>query len=235
MGWQSAKTRHKILILQYWNRLCLLPHDRITRYVFEWDKTNFSNKHGTWSNCVKLILQEIGLDESFLNCSPINIDYAKSVLIDSDRDEWDNRRYKSDKLRYYNLYKYDKTCADYVKMNVSKYQRSVFAQFRCGILPLEIEVGRYKNIDLKERLCKLCNLNQVEDEIHFLCDCLIYSIERNALFHQAYPSNSLFSEFDSLEKFVYLMSNHERAVLNFVNNAFKKRQSHLAMVPVSNI
>ena len=82
--------------------------------------------------------------------------------------DWDFSRYKSDKLRYYNLYKYDKDAEEYTKMNINKYQRSMFAQFRCGILPLEIEVGRYRDIPLKERICQLCN-NAVEDEIHFLC------------------------------------------------------------------
>ena len=118
MGWSTARTRHKILMLQYWNRLCLLPNDRITRSLFVWDIQNFSNKKGAWSYHIKHILQEIGLPDTFQNMSSVNIEYAKSMLCDSDNDEWDNRRYRSDKLRYYNLYKADKTPADFVRMNV---------------------------------------------------------------------------------------------------------------------
>ena len=154
MGWPTARTRHKLLMLQYWNRLCLLSQDRITKQVFIWDQNNFKNKRGTWSYNIKHVLQEIGQHESFETFSTIDMDYAKSVLNDSDSDDWDNRRYRSDKLRYYNMYKGDKNCADYLKMNITKYQRSLFAQFRSGILPLEIEVGRYRNIDLSERICK---------------------------------------------------------------------------------
>ena len=55
-------------------------------------------------------------------------------------------------------------------LDISKYQRSVFAQFRCGILPLEIEVGRYQDISLPERTCQVCG-QAVEDEIHFLLTC----------------------------------------------------------------
>ena len=83
--------------------------------------------------------------------------YTVDTLNQIDENNWDTSRYNSDKLRYYNMYKVDKNCADYLKMNITKYQRSLFAQFRSGILPLEIEFGRYRNIDLSERICKLCN------------------------------------------------------------------------------
>ena len=47
-----------------------------------------------------------------------------SILAEMDTMDWDIKRYKSEKLRYYNLYKYDSTPAEYVMMNISKYQRS---------------------------------------------------------------------------------------------------------------
>ena len=133
------------------------------------------------------------------------------------------------------MYKVDNARADYVTMNISKYQRSLYAQFRCGILPLEVEVGRYRSIDLPERLCKQCNLMSVEDEIHFLCDCPLYHDERELLFSQATISNASFSELDSLDKFVYLMSNHERAVILFVSHAYRKRQNYTSYIPANNI
>ena len=34
MGWLSAQSRHKILILKFWNLLCKLPSTRFTREVF---------------------------------------------------------------------------------------------------------------------------------------------------------------------------------------------------------
>ena len=49
------------------------------------------------------------------------------------------------------------------------------AQFRLGILLLEIEIGRFRNIPLGNRISQMCNNNVVEDEIHFLCECNSYS------------------------------------------------------------
>ena len=59
---------------------------------------------------------------------------------------------------------------EYILSNIPKYKRSILCQLRIGILPLEIETGRYSRKKLEERICKLCQLD-VEDETHFLCVC----------------------------------------------------------------
>ena len=105
---------------------------------------------------------------------PCDIEFAKSTLAQIDADDWNTNRYNSEKLRYYNLYKFDNNRAEYTSMNISKYQRSLFAQFRCGILPLEIEVGRFRDIPLSDRTCKICDSGLVEDEIHFTIKCPTY-------------------------------------------------------------
>ena len=158
---------------------------------------------------------------------PCDIEFAKIALAQNDQNEWDFKRYKSEKLRYYNLYKCDKKPAEYTFMNISKYQRSLFAQFRSGILPLEIKTGRFKDIPLCERICKVCDSVSVEDEIHFLCECNTYSDERETMFSKACDDNDIFRDMDSLDKFVYLMANHERAVISFLSKAVHKRRCSL--------
>ena len=74
---------------------------------------------------------------------------------------------------------------EYLKINISKHQRSIYAQFRAGILPLQVEVGRYRNIPLEERLCTLCDEHDVEDEFHLLLKCSRYRNLRDTLFNQA--------------------------------------------------
>ena len=86
------------------------------------------------------------------------------------------------------------------------------------------------NKHLTERICKLCNSGVVEDEIHFLCDCPIYSEERRNLYSKAINSNNTFENLDSFDKFVYLMGNHERAVISFLPKAVPKRRHHLYSV-----
>ena len=202
--------------------------------MFHWDCEFYNNKKGSWSNSAQSVLNEIICDEAFSNFSPCDIDYAKTALAQNDSNDWDVKRFKSEKLRYYNLYKLDIERAEYTSMNISKYQRSLFAQFRCGILPLEIETGRFKDVPLSERICKVCVSGCVEDEIHFLCDCPKYSEERIIMFSKVCDNSRVFENMDSLDKFVYLMANQERAVISFLSKTVEKRRNSLYITNGSN-
>ena len=181
MGWPTARSRHKLLILKYWNRLCNLDESRITKKVFNWDR-QFCNKKGTWSYCLNHLFNGLNCEELFHSVAPCDMYHAQSIIVDfCDTGDWDIGRYKSQKLRYYNLYKYDKCPEDYLYFNISKYQRSLIAQLRCGVLPLEIEVGRYRDIPLENRLCQVCKNDTIEDEINFLCQCKHYAEIRKTL------------------------------------------------------
>ena len=59
------------------------------------------------------------------------------------------------------------------------------------------ETGRYSKpkIVKENRLCKYCDLNEVEDEQHFLLRCTLYdTLRRNLLKATALETNSLFDE-----------------------------------------
>ena len=60
----------------------------------------------------------------------------------------------------------------YVQDNVPYGYRRILAKLRSGGLPLHIEVGRFckPKVDLENRICKLCDMNVVEDEIHLLIE-----------------------------------------------------------------
>ena len=49
--------------------------------------------------------------------------------------------------------------------------RSALAKFRMGTLPIAIETGRYIGKPEPERLCKSCNCNAIESQLHFLFEC----------------------------------------------------------------
>ena len=90
------------------------------------------------------------------------------------------KKWKEDikpKLRTYCLLNENFGTENYVKLNMSRSQRSLIAQIRCGILPLHIETGRFRGIDAKYRICHFCD--DVEDELHFLFSCKQYQNERD--------------------------------------------------------
>ena len=161
-----------------------------------------------------------------MHFSCCNIDYALSIMSHNDDIDWQLKRDKSEKLRYYNLYKTEKNVEDYLLLDLSKYQRSVFAQYRCGILPLQIEVGCYRNIELSNRICQVCN-SEVEDEIHFLLSCDAYAELRSNLFQKASQFDSTFLRYDVYEKFAFLMSNLQKPVIKFLTSAIAIRSKCL--------
>ena len=225
MGWSSARNRHKLLMLKFWNRLCRLPESRVTRKIFEWDK-QFSSIRGTWSFTVKQLFNELEQPTLFNDASLCDPESAQNTLTITDTNNWDLNRYKSDKLRYYNLYKYEKSPEDYLFLDISPYQRSVFSQFRCGILPLEIEVGRYRDAPLNERICQVCN-QAVEDEIHFLLTCHAYAGPRKELITKAIHFDESFNSLDEIEQFVFLVSNLQRPVIKYLTKALHIRTHYL--------
>ena len=71
----------------------------------------------------------------------------------------------------------------YAFLLLHKNKISLLGQFRCGVLPLATETGRYRQIPSNKIYCTFCDENAIEDEINFLCTCNSYSEFRYALFH----------------------------------------------------
>ena len=46
-------------------------------------------------------------------------------------------------------------------------------------------------------------------------------------------SHEAFSQLESLDKFVYFMSNNEREVITFISHAFRKRQNMISYIPTT--
>ena len=53
--------------------------------------------------------------------------------------------------------------------------RKIITKFCCSDNVLEIEVGRHKNLKVEERICKICNKEDIESETRFLQLCPTYA------------------------------------------------------------
>ena len=113
--------------------------------------------------------------------------------------------------------------ANHIKCNLSKYERSLISQLRLGILPLHIETGRYSNLDESERICLLCDSNQVESEKHFLFECELYNNERSRL-EDAIGVN--LANYNDGEKFEFIF-NHPFVLGKYIRSAIIKRRAKL--------
>ena len=108
-------------------------------------------------------------------------------------------------------------------MNLNKQERSAMAQFRCGILPLRIETGRFTNEPSQERFCKLCNNGSIEDEEHFLLHCDAFKLHRETFYQNIRLDKNAHVNLN----LKMLMENYQRQTSKFINELFQFRKQQL--------
>ncbi len=223
IGWLTPKLSRYLPRIRLWNKLIEMDNSRLTKRIFEYDYNVCKNN---WSNNMKSLFVDINADvfKEKLSC---NLSVMNDTLYDMMSKSWAKDVLEKPKLRTYIRYKESVCTEKYVMFLDSRYSRSLFAQFRHGILPLRIETGRYKNLPLEERLCELCNIGAVEDEKHFLCECIIYVKPRTQLYNKVTIINPSFSHFDNEEKLIFLMKKCWKEVSIYIQCAWKIRQNCL--------
>ena len=130
-------------------------------------------KYLNWSSDIKVLMSSLNLTNFFENQTKCNMDNVRTSLYHLQAGEWP--REKLPKLRTYILFIQQNMTEEYVKINLKRRERSVLAQFRLGILPIRIETGRFIEEKVEDRLCRMYNQNQIENEIHFLFHCPLYN------------------------------------------------------------
>ncbi len=96
-----------------------------------------------------------------------------------EEQEWKERTMKKPKLRTCRLLKKE-LCFEAYLTDEDRKARAVMTRLRGGTNELRIEIGRYpittrdRKLEVHERQCLLCMSGEVEDEKHFVLDCVIY-------------------------------------------------------------
>ena len=99
-------------------------------------------------------------------------------------------------------------------------QRNILTKFRLSAHSLRIETGRYekcrdeggnvkKKLDREQRKCLFCNLDKVEDELHFLFECPLYIKERCLFVNEIQILCSNFPYLNNSDKLYWLFNNEE--------------------------
>ena len=135
-----------------------------------------------------------------------------------------NQKWKTDilskpKLGTYVTFKSVLQTEEYLRNNISRHKRSLLAQLRLGILPLEIKVGRFRNMPVENRLCKCCDNNVVENEFHFVCVCVRYADLRTVLYSQ----HNFTPDLDVQIKFLTVMNTQFKFIAAYLENTWMTR------------
>ena len=131
---------------------------------------------------------------------------------------WKSEILKKPKLRTYCLIKKEFETEKYVKLNLSRAQRSLLAQLRFSILPIHIETGRFRGLDVKFRLCQFCNV--IEDELHFLFSCKEYESIRKSFLSDL----DIVLDGSQADIFSLLCNDYPRKLSKYVCEIWSKRK-----------
>ena len=127
------------------------------------------------------------------------------------------------------LYKTQFCLENYVNFFARAY-RSFFTKLRISSHSLMIERGRHfhPKIPADQRLCKLCSLDEVEDEFHFMVKCTSYADLRAELLSNISEIYDISNMSDN-DIFLLLMGfkdyDTSKLVIKFVKSAFESRVS----------
>jgi hypothetical protein len=224
MGWAESNDRHIVEMFRLWNRFIKLEDGSITKKIFLWDKQNCNQN---WSAEVKQILDKIGMSECFHECRIVDLKIVMSKLNEINLSRWKDEIQNKPKLRTYILFKDDLETAMYVKYCENRRRRSLIAQFRSGILQLNIELGRFRNISLENRLCEMCNHGVIENEMHFLCECPAYELNRQSMYNSISHKSPDFEQYTNENKFIHIMKYEWKHLGRYLHSAWDIRSTIL--------
>ena len=110
-------------------------------------------------------------------------------------------------MAFWSIFKFDETKSHFwlSKLNMTFAHRAACAKFRCGVVPLKVETGRYLGQPLEARICPFCP-NCIEDEQHVIVHCPAYDSLRKHLFRKASNLCEGFCRNDDIEKIIILFS-----------------------------
>jgi len=223
-GWLKPRHERWLQMCRYWNRLINVDKSHILYKVFEYD---YNKCKKNWSSDMKSIFSELSLSELFSNKKLLSLQFVENKLFELYSINWKNEVVTFKKLRTFVTFKKHFKEEKYLLAHLSRRERSLLAQLRLGILPLRLETGRYKGEKEEDRICMLCNNNEIENETHFLFDCPLYDIERGCLYTKITDKCPNFEHLNTHEKLNILMSEFVYQTSKYINEAFTKRRNTL--------
>lgn len=178
-----------------------------------------------WANKVKSLIDELGFTE-IMNSYDENVNYLpiiKRRLRDQYIQTWNASIRDTPKIEYYCGFKTTFELETYLTCIKNDNLRQQLSRLRLSSHSLEIEVGRYNGTVRENRICKLCNLNVVESEYHFVSVCpTLRTLRTQYLENMTWPTLGHF--------YRLLSSKKPKTLLNcakYINVANKLRKSIL--------
>lgn len=172
-------------IMKYFVYLNNKENDSIVKQSFLMSKNLHTiNNTGFYSNFMSMLEKYHSSDLNPENLSNDLIRQIETNMKNKYISFWQHNIEHSKKLEFYKVFKNEYTSSDYLTHLRNFPDRRNLVKLKISNHKLRIEAGRYQKDHLPRefRLCQLCQLNQVENETHFLFQCSSYSLLRQTFF-----------------------------------------------------
>ena len=159
-------------MLKYWVKLlktdnCILKHLYLNMFHAN-SKYNVPN----WLSEIRSVLISIGMNDVWETQTVENeklfLFVAKQSLMDLAYQKIDSFINNSNKCLMYKHLPKQRILQQYLVKNMSPKCRKIITKFRVSAHKLSIETGRYDAVTRNNRKCAKCNLDEIEDELHFI-------------------------------------------------------------------
>ena len=228
MDWLDCREGRWLEMLRLFNRINTMDNTRLPRVVYDWD---VSLGLEAWASEVQHIAAYLGLDAHPDDNETYSLTVAYNTLLNKNRLSWQLEADRKPKLRTFNQIHDFNFPLYLVKCDLTRYQRSLVAQIKMGILPLKYETDRYQGIPPENRICKTCPLNEPEDEIHFLFKCSSLHTTRLPLLERFLNRTDGQDEFhsaDDIGKFrIMIHKQNLQLTGHYIEQLYRERQKIL--------
>ena len=204
-------------MLKYWIRVATLPTSRLASHCY-WTLFEQPNVKDNWFDSIKTLINSTGQyfiwnnQVSFFRSNEINIKRNKNYILKTIQDlyvQFSHEKMSLEKKLY--LFKNDVdpiAVSNYLLTTFGREKRATLSNLRLGTTDLELEIGRKSITPRESRFCKLCDLNKVEDELHFLFICPALETTRSPFIESLINSSIGFRNRSSFNKMMYLYFNN---------------------------
>lgn len=204
-------------MLKYWFRIITLPTNRLASHCY-WTLLDSNTINDPWLNTIQNIISSTGQyyvwnDQKILASQEdsrtlrMHEAYISQTLKDISSQQASEKIDNETKLSLLKNCKSQTKASKYLNSLASRKKRSLFSKLRLGTLDIEIENSRKHKIPRAERLCKLCETGEVENEIHFILNCPALSPCREHFINLLSTHNVSFARMSPKAKITYLYFN----------------------------
>lgn len=219
MGWLDSLSRRMYAVNRYYRRLLRMDGSRLPKKVF----LSARNSTSGWCHSVRQMLEFLNLSVYWEIQSDVPMELLDFTIREKYKSQIRSEINSMSKLRTYSTLRVGLEVGTQVKCLAAKRMRSLSTQLKCGVLPIRLEVGRYRRELVDERICEVCGKG-IEDERHFLLQCEAYTPERERFLKNLNGSNPRVASSLSLRE----LFAHPFILGKYINNIWDKRVILLA-------